>query len=149
LVGSNLFIAQKFHEQLATKGANGFWSEAIYDLSDAMKTAPEYSGKTLVLLDWGFEQPLIVLGQSKHKLSVPYWRILAEESPGPWLTSLIIDPNNLFAIRSEKFAWNATIHKRFKDAYLREQDLMGEEEKFFQKNGEHAFSVLRFSRAKP
>jgi hypothetical protein len=146
LIGSNLVLAQRFHERLITEGANGYWSEAIYDLSDAMKT--RYQGKTVVLLDWGLEQPLVILGKNQFKLNIPLWRMLAEPNSDAWLTELIRDPNNLFAIRSEKFAWNADIHKRFQDAYLKERPTV-QEEKFFQKNGEHAFSVLRFTVASP
>ncbi len=138
----NLFLAQTFHTRLVSQGGNGYWSEAIYDLSEAMKH--EYAGKTLVLVDWGFEQPLDVLGQGKFDLQPVFWRILAEEDPGPWLTTMIRNPQAVFAIRSDKFTWNAAIKKRFQDVYLKQQDLVVEERKFYQKNGEHVFSVLRF-----
>jgi len=104
----------------------------------------EYAGKTLVLVDWGFEQPLDVLGQGKFDLQPVFWRILAEEDPGPWLTTMIRNPQAVFAIRSDKFTWNAAIKKRFQDVYLKQPDLVVEERKFYQKNGEHVFSVLRF-----
>jgi hypothetical protein len=142
LLASNLSLAQAYHQHLAIWGGNSYWSEAIYDLSYSLQGP--YSGRTVVLMDWGFEQPLTITGGGKFKLEAPYWRIMAEENPGPWLSSLIRRPDCLFVLRAEKFAFDRRIHERFRAAYLKEAGLNLEEQKFFQKNGEHAFSILQF-----
>jgi hypothetical protein len=142
IVVSNLTLAGVFHSRLVSDGGRGYWSEAIYDLGEALQS--EYPEKTVVLLDWGLDAPLAVLSQGGIKMNAAFWRILFEGNSGPWLNALIRDPGNVFVIRSDKFAFNQIIHDHFMEAYLRQQDLKVEERKFFQRDGEHLFSILSF-----
>ncbi|HKO96194.1 MAG TPA: glycosyltransferase family 39 protein [Pyrinomonadaceae bacterium] len=142
MILTNLTLARAFHHRLIKQGGDAYCTEAIYELSDQLKG--EYAGKNLVVLDWGFEQPLVILGKDKFKQEVVFWRVLSEEAPGPWLSTMIKNPNNLFLIRAEQFAFKDVIHKRFKEAYSKEKDLVVDERKYYRKNGTHVFSVLTF-----
>jgi hypothetical protein len=142
LIASNLLLAETFHERLSTRGGDRYWSESIYDLSAAL--LEDYRGETVELLDWGFEQPLILLGADALKLDPVFWRILADPAPEAWLASLIRQPGRVFVRRSPRFAFDKRVHDRFDAAKKSVPDLQVEEKTFFQKNGDPSFSILKF-----
>lgn len=139
---SNLLLAQTFHERLASRGGAWYWSESIYDLSAALER--DYPGQTAELLDWGFEQPLIILGKDRFRLDPVFWRIQQDPDPGPWLADLLHQPDRIFVRRAPRFAFDRKIHERFDAAVLRQRDLAVEEREFFQRDGQPSFSILKF-----
>lgn len=147
LLASNLLLAETFHERLAARGGARYWSESIYDLSAVLQK--EYAGETVELLDWGFEQPLIILGKDKLRLDAVYWRILEDPAPGLWLAPLMREPGRVFVRRSAQFAFDKRVHERFDAVWREAPDLAVAERKFFQRNGELSFSILAFHPARP
>jgi hypothetical protein len=81
--------------------------------------------------------------RNRFRLDPVFWRILAEPQED-WLRALIREPGRVFVRRAPRFAFDARIHERFDAARRQEPDLTVEERKFFQRNGEPSFSVLRF-----
>ena len=142
LLASNLLLARTFHERLASRGGARYWSESIDDLAAAL--ARDYPGETAELLDWGFEQPLIILGKDRFRLDPVFWRIQQDPDPGPWLAALLHRPDRLFVRRAPRFAFDAKVHERFDDAVRQQRDLAVEERTFFQRDGQPSFSILKF-----
>lgn len=147
IVSANLFLAQAFYGRLATQGGRGAWSEAIYDVYDVLQR--DYAGQTIQLMDWGFEKPLVMLGQGRLKLATPYWRASTEDSRSPWLGNLVTQPNQVFVVYADKFVEVPTAQERFKQAYQQQPNVVVEEQRFYQKNGEHVISLLRFRATGP
>jgi hypothetical protein len=142
LLVSNLALAETFHERLAIRGGDRYWSESIYDLSKAL--ARDYPDDLAELLDWGFEQPLIILGKDKLHLDPVFWRIQGDRAPEGWLADLIRQPHRVFVRRAPRFAFDRTVHDRFEAAVKLVPDMAVEETQFFQKNGQLSFSLLTF-----
>lgn len=145
VVTSNLFLADAFHKQLATNGGYGYWSATTYDLYDTLQA--QYHGETVVLLDWGFEQPLIVLGHDQFNIQVPYWQVVnnPNESSSVWMSTLMHTPNVVFVMWADRFAFSPAVHERLWKTYESEKDLTLSEHKFYQPDGTYLFSILRFS----
>jgi 4-amino-4-deoxy-L-arabinose transferase-like glycosyltransferase len=139
---SNLALAETFHERLAVRGGDRYWSESIYELSAAL--ARDYPGDVAELLDWGFEQPLIILGKDRIPLHPLFWRIQGDPAPEGWLADLIRQPHRVFVRRAPPFAFDRTVHDRFDAAVKQAPDLAVEERQFFQKDGQLSFSLLKF-----
>jgi hypothetical protein len=142
LFASNLLLAQTFHERLSSRGGARYWSESIYDLSAALER--DYPGQTAELLDWGFEQPLIILGKDRFPLDPVFWRIQRDPDPGPWLADLMHRADRVFVRRAPGFAFDEKINERFDAAVRQQNDLAVQERKFYQRDGRLSFSVLKF-----
>jgi len=139
---SNIALAETFHRRLATHGGSRYWSESIYDLSPAL--LKDYAGDQVELLDWGFEQPLIILGKDRIHLDPVFWRILADPEAQNWLVDLVRRPHCVFVRRASNFASNKAVHDRFDAAIRLAPDLKIEERRFFQRDGQLSFSLVKF-----
>ncbi len=142
VVVANLVLGQAFYGRLLTRGGAGAWSEAIYDLYTVLQR--EHAGETVELMDWGFEKGLAMLGQEKLTLSTPYWRVLGDEQAEAWLADLMRMPGRVFVVHADRYAAFPQVGQRLMAAYERQGNLAVDEQKFYQANGEHVFSVLRF-----
>ncbi len=147
IVVSSLLLARTFHERLALVGGDRYWSESIYELYDALRGP--YQGQAVELLDWGFEQPLVILGRDEFQLDAAYWRILADENSVGWLARGLAAPKYVFVLRADEFTFDKRIGERFQAAYQSQPNLGIAERRFFQNNGKYAFSVFQFSSAEP
>jgi hypothetical protein len=139
---SNIALAETFHRRLAAHGGNRYWSESIYDLPAAL--LKDYPGDEVELLDWGFEQPLIILGKDRIHLNTVFWRIRSDPNAEEWLRDLIRQPHCVFVRRAPNFASNKAVHDRFDAAIRLAPELRVEERRFFQKDGQLSFSLLKF-----
>jgi 4-amino-4-deoxy-L-arabinose transferase-like glycosyltransferase len=141
LLTSNLALAQTFHRHLAARGGWRFWSESIYELSEVLQK--DYADDVIELLDWGFEQPLIILAKDRLHLHAVYWQIQSDPGSEQWLSTLVRRPQRIFVRRAEPFAFDPVVHQRFDDALARSPDLRVEERKFYQKDGQLSFTILK------
>jgi 4-amino-4-deoxy-L-arabinose transferase-like glycosyltransferase len=142
LLASNLLLAETFHERLASRGGARYWSESIYDLSAAL--LKDYPGDTVELLDWGIEQPLIILGKDRIAVDPVYWRVLSDPAPEGWLTGLIRQPRRVFVRRAPGFTFDKRVLDHFDAAVRLAPELAVEERRFFQKDGALSISLLKF-----
>ena len=139
---ANLALAETFHRRLAVRGGSRYWSESIYDLSEPL--LKDYSGDQVELLDWGFEWPLVILGNDRLHLDPVFWRILSDPNAVGWLCDLLRQPNRVFVRRAPNFVFAKAVQERFDAAIRLTPELKVEERPFYQKDGQLSFSLLKF-----
>lgn len=141
LFACNVALAQTFHRHLAERGGSRYWSESIGELSEVLQK--DYADDVIELLDWGFEQPLIILAKDRLHLHAVYWQIESDPRSEEWLATLVRRPQRVFVRRAEPFAFDPVVHQRFDAALARSPDLRVEERKFFQKDGQLSFTIVK------
>ena len=141
LLVSNLALAQAFHKTLAERGGSRYWSESIYELAGVLQK--EHPDDVIELLDWGIEQPLIVLAKDRLHLHALYWQVQSDPRAEEWLATLVRRPQRVFVRRAKPFAFDPAVHDRFDAVLARSPDLQVEEKKIFQKDGQLSFTILR------
>jgi len=137
---SNLALAQAFHRDLAARGGDRYWSESIDDLAEVLQK--DHRDDVVELLDWGLEQPLVILAGDRLHLHPLYLQVQADPRSEEWLATLVRRPQRVFVRRAEPFAFDPDVHQRFDAALARSQDLRVEERRFFQKDGQLSFTIV-------
>ena len=138
---SNLALAQAFHKTLAERGGSRYWSESIYELAEALQK--DHPDDVIELLDWGIEQPLVILAKDRLHLHALYWQIQSDPRSEEWLATLVRRPQRVFVRRAPPFAFDPAVYDRFDAALARSPDLRVEETKLFQKDGQPSFTILK------
>jgi hypothetical protein len=141
LLAANLALGQTFHQRLAATGGAGGWSSALYELHDVLRT--DYPGRTVELLDWGFDQSLILLSRDTLRLRSPFWRITAPNTTDDWIRNLLLEPDRVF-IQAGRFS-DHQVRARLQAVIDATPGLVVHERRFLQPTGQHAFSILTFT----
>jgi hypothetical protein len=142
LLATNLSLADAFHVRLAATGGSLGWSEATYELDDILRT--EHAGEPVALLDWGFQNALGFLGHDTLELHAVHWWIGDRSTPDSRIRDLLLDPNYVFVRRADRFT-DKTAASRVQAVAATVPGLVVNERKIYQRDGEHALSVLKFS----
>jgi 4-amino-4-deoxy-L-arabinose transferase-like glycosyltransferase len=90
LIAANLLVVNQYFAQLERNGAYGFFTDALYPLSDAIA---DRSGDTIYLVDWGVWGNLNFLHQGRLHLQ-PAWPIPARSQAE--IEKMLSDPHALF-----------------------------------------------------
>jgi len=90
LVAANLLVVNQYLFQLERNGAYGFFTDALYPLSDSISDA---AGDTIYLVDWGVWGNLNFLHEGRLKLQ-PAWPIPSRGATE--IENMLSDPRGLF-----------------------------------------------------
>lgn len=143
LLAPNLSLERAFMSDLVHHGGFGTWSaEAMGSLVAELDGT--YAGKKVVLMDWGFEQPLVILGKDRFRLDAAYWRVMAAPDPTSLLAQLVAQPNQVFVVHAAGFAGVGAKAQAALDAFVAKAKLRVTETKIFQRDGTHYCSILSF-----
>ncbi len=85
------------------RGGAGRWSDAIYRLADYSKRNP---GRHMLIMDWGFDVQLVVLGRDRIHLEEAFVRALESDSESGKMQAIypyLISPDNLFVFHMPRF----------------------------------------------
>jgi 4-amino-4-deoxy-L-arabinose transferase-like glycosyltransferase len=144
LLAPNISLGRAFLTKTERDGGRGTWSaEALNSLVAALNGT--YKGKRVVLMDWGFEQSLVVLGKDRFHLDAAYRRVMASPDPNRLLAQLVAQPDQVFVVHAPAFASVGAKAQSALDAYVASAQLHVTETKIFQKDGAHYCSILAFS----
>jgi hypothetical protein len=136
-------LERAFLAKLSHDGGRGYWSaEAMGSLVATVERS--YPRATLTLLDWGFEQPLILLGRDRYSIDAAYWRVLAAPNRIECLAGLVRESNRVFIVHSRDFTAFKPVLEGLEEL-SRAQGLIPEETKIFERDGRHFASVLAFA----
>lgn len=94
----SLMTVINYHKLMKETGGVGFWSDAIYQLADTLKT--HYPNRPIQLMDWGMGNTLFLLSAGQLHLREPYWAYTSSSSPKGELLRLVADPNNVFVVNA-------------------------------------------------
>lgn len=111
VIGSNVAVINQYFTQMVRNGGDQNWTDAIYPLSDYMKSI---AAPSVVCVDWGILDSLRLLNRGKLPLRA---LDLAGPEPSPDtrrdLTDLIAQSGNVFLAHTPRFEFVAGADARF------------------------------------
>ncbi|RIK81358.1 hypothetical protein DCC62_02420 [candidate division KSB1 bacterium] len=128
-----------YHRALLTTGGKGVWSDAIYTMADFLR---EHPGKTVVCMDWGFNQNLLSLSAGKIKTERNYYahrRMPLEQLAAHF------DEQHWFLFHAPQYTLQAWPREDFNEALRLHASAVDTVKKFFQRNGEEVAYLLQIS----
>jgi 4-amino-4-deoxy-L-arabinose transferase-like glycosyltransferase len=146
VVGSNLLVVNEYYVRMARNRGTVSWTDAVFTLSDYMKTVP---AQTVFSLDWGFFDTLRLLSDGQLPLRVgedPIGKPELTEDDRQRLLGRIAEPGSIFIAHCQGFEFYpglaAKMSQFAQDAGYRRQDLAT----ISDTNGRPTFEVFRFVR---
>jgi hypothetical protein len=141
LVASNLIVDAKYLRSFASFGGRGIFSDAIYDLANY---AEQNADKTFVLMDWGFNNQLLLLSNGSIKKQEMFWSLLDNREENKMVERLhdrALDRKTLFVFRGP----HQTIYKeprRLYEKMLQKYSMRSEPVRTFYQRDNEAVYVL-------
>jgi hypothetical protein len=96
IAGQNLLVYNQHLEQFIRNGGYGFWTDALYPLSDRLG---QYGTNRIYIIDWGMLNSLRLLSQGGLDLSEAWDPLKRPESDQAGMKAIlpeISDPNHIF-----------------------------------------------------
>jgi len=116
-------------------GGRGFWSDAIYGLVDFSRERP---GKTLVLMEWGFNTQLLALGSGTVRKIEFQWSYERRPTQEDFerLYELVKDSSNLFVFHAPKYLLDVDSYQLFFRVVDSAQMELSIAQTFYQRDGD-------------
>jgi 4-amino-4-deoxy-L-arabinose transferase-like glycosyltransferase len=146
LAASGLMLMNEYHVRMARNGGAISWSDAIFSLSEYVKTVP---AKTVYSVDWGFFDALRMLRGGALRMRVgedPIGKPQLTEDDRRAVLDMVSTPDHVFIAHGKGFEFYPGIADKMvqfaEGAGYRRQDLAT----ISDSNGRPTFEVFRFVR---
>jgi hypothetical protein len=137
----SVMLGRAFQTAVSRDGGRGYWSAEALDSLVATLDGP-FVGRTVTLLDWGFEQSLVIVAKDRLRLDAAYWGVLASPEPERAVARLVGDPGRVFVVHAPGFEGVGARAQAAFSAYVARTGLRLTETRIFQKDGKHYCSIL-------
>lgn len=126
-----------YHRAIVITGGKGVWSDAIYTITDFLR---EHPGKTVVCMDWGFNQNLLSLSAGKIKTERNYYA--HRRMPLEQLAARF-DEQHLFLFHAPAYTLQSWPREDFDRALEMRTARVDTVKKFYQRNREEIAYLLK------
>lgn len=126
-----------YHHAILETGGKGVWSDAIYALADFLREHPD---KTVVCMDWGFNQNLLSLSAGKIKTERNYYA--HRRMPLEQLAARF-DEHHWFLFHAPEYTLQSWPREDFSHAVQWHASAVDTVKKFYQRNGEVVAYLLQ------
>jgi len=124
------------HRLLLQTGGTGYWSDAIYELSDYL----EKKAMPVAAMDWGFTNNLIVLSKGALRMD----RVYAETWKNTDLPTTLerrLNDTTLYLFHTQEFSVFPSLHKIFADAAIARGYRIRLDKEFTQRDGRVVYLI--------
>jgi hypothetical protein len=111
VVGVNCRVVSSYHQLFEKTGGSGFFSAAIYDLSETL--VRNYPNRPLQLMDWGLNHTLFFLSSGKLYTNEPFWELVGNNQTDAAIRQLIENPENVFIFNVPSSALYPQVYEQF------------------------------------
>jgi hypothetical protein len=139
----NVMIAEAYHRLMTATGGTGRWSDAIYELAEALKA--RYAERPIQIMDWGLGNQLSVLSAGQLRLREPFWAYIDRPQSDRRLDQLVADPTNVFLVHAPGANIFNNPRTALNDAAHRSCRRVGNEEHFFERSSRMVLVLMEFT----
>jgi len=103
MVVSGILVLNEHYTVAVRNGGAQAWTDAIFRVSDSMKTQP---AKTIICMDWGILDQLRLLHAGKLRLAMgsdPFFKPEVNASDREYVLKMISDPDNVFIAHTKEY----------------------------------------------
>ena len=149
MVASGALVLNEHYTLAIRNGGAQSWTDAIFRLSDYLKTV---SAKSVICMDWGIMEPLRLLHRGKLPLVIgsdPFSKPEMTVPDRDYVLQIISDPANVFIAHTKAYEFFPGSHEKLvkfaADAGFRAETIQIVPDNY----GRRVYEVYRFKRAAP
>lgn len=137
----NLIVVTNYHRLMRETGGTGLWSDAIYQLAEALKT--EYGNRPIQVMDWGINNQLFFLSAGELDLREFFWFQPTSHATDQ-LLRLIADPKNVFVLHAPLVTAFPNARAALYDAARRCSAVKTYERDFYDRSSQLVYTIVEF-----